>query len=170
MGAALMAALAEAQAEMRNPGLDSANPHYNSRFASLKAVLDSVRGPLNSRGLFLNQTFEDGCIKTAVWDASGDSATVCSMPVTLPADPQKAGSAVTYARRYSLLAAFGLVGEPDDDGEAASAGGPPQGGPFTARCRSCGRAYAFEGAGQFREFLATDGARCCERPDWKAVP
>ena len=45
----LMAALADAQAEMQNPPLDGANPHFNSRFSTLKAVLEAVRGPLNGR-------------------------------------------------------------------------------------------------------------------------
>lgn len=165
----LMAALADAQAEMQNPPLDGANPHFNSRFSTLKAVLEAVRGPLNGRGLFLNQTFEDGCIKTVVWDAEGESAELCSIPLPLPGDPQKAGSAITYARRYSLLTAFGLVGDPDDDGNAASSDEPPESGTFTARCRSCGRAYLFEDRDSYYAFLAGSQARCCERPDWRVA-
>ena len=42
------------------------------------------------------------------------------MPFSPQANPQQMGSALTYAKRYCLQAAFGLVGEEDDDGEAAS--------------------------------------------------
>ena len=44
------------------------------------------------------------------------------MPLCIVSDPQKQGSALTYARRYGLCAAFGLVGEDDDDGEQAAKG------------------------------------------------
>lgn len=161
------AALVAAQAAMGNPPLDGSNPHYRSRYATLKSVLDSVRGPLNAQGLMLNQTLEDGELKTVVWNGAGESECVCRVPCQLPSDVQKAGSCLTYIRRYSLLAAFGLVGDPDDDGEGACAEEVPEQGPFTARCRTCGRAYSMASREGYMGFLSSPDARCCSRPDWR---
>jgi hypothetical protein len=47
-----------------------------------------------------------------------------------PSDPQKMGGAITYYRRYSLLALLGLAPE-DDDGNAASKPAPPAKAPET---------------------------------------
>ncbi len=115
------ARLAAAFASMGNPALDARNPHFGSRFASLAAVLGVVRPALAAQGLRLSQTVEDGRMLTRVHGPGGESAELCALPCALGGTPQQVGSAVTYFRRYSLLMAFGLVGEPDDDGEAATA-------------------------------------------------
>lgn len=173
MADGIYASLAAAQAEMKNPPLDGTNPHFRSRFATLAAVLDSVRGPLNDQGLFLNQSLEDGRLLTTVWNQAGESATLCSIPCKTDDDPQKSGSRITYLRRYSLLSAFGLVGDDDDDGNAASEPQrkdrrePPETGQFTARCRSCGQAYSFADRASYEGFLAGPDARCCQSPDWR---
>ena len=167
----LHAALAAAQAKMRNPPLDGRNPHYRNEYSTLKAVLDEVRGPLNEQGLFLNQTMEGGLLKTVVWSAEGESEVLFSMPVPTGPDSQKTGSAITYARRYSLLSAFGLCGDKDDDGEAACAPAAdppvPEEGGFQVRCRTCGKAFDMPSKEVYMGFLAGPDSRCCARPDWK---
>jgi hypothetical protein len=121
----IAAALAKAQAEMVNPKFDSTNPHFKNKFASLAAVRNAIVPAFAKHGLSLLQeltTTPEHCISclTIILHSSGQSMRLG--PLVMPAskaDAQGYGSAATYARRYSLLAAAGVVGEEDDDGEAA---------------------------------------------------
>lgn len=122
--AALAAALAAAQADLRNPALDSTNPHFRSRFASLAGVRDTIQPALAKQGISVLQLLgqrENGMsCETVLMHKSGEwiSGEVW-MPATKP-DAQGFGSAATYARRYSLMAIVSVVGDEDDDGNAAS--------------------------------------------------
>jgi hypothetical protein len=120
----LAAALAKAQAEMSNPKFDSQNPHFKNKFASLAAVRNAIVPAFSKNGLSLLQnlvtTAEGVACETIILHSSGQSLKLG--PLLMPAmkhDAQGLGSAATYARRYSLLAAAGVVGEEDDDAEAA---------------------------------------------------
>lgn len=120
----ILGRLAKAVGEMQNPPLDSTNPHFKNKFASLRAVSDAVRPALAANGLAYRQTVTVGDGGTAwaatiVYGAEGELE-LARVPVTVQSNPQQMGSALTYAKRYCLQAAFGLVGEEDDDGEAAS--------------------------------------------------
>jgi len=119
-------ALAAAQAEMQNPSFDAVNPHFKSRFASLKEVAKVARAALSKHGIFVGQeiTGEGGLIycTTRFLHKSGEALSFGPTPFPVPRnDPQGYGSATTYARRYSLSAALCLVGDDDDDGNAAVA-------------------------------------------------
>lgn len=119
------AALAKAQAEMENPRFDRENPHFRNRFASLAAVRDAVVPVFARHGISCLQnvsTVERGvaCV-TILVHASGQ--TLASDPLIMPvakADAQGFGSAATYARRYQLMAFACVVGDEDDDANAAS--------------------------------------------------
>ena len=119
MADSLLAALAKAAAQMPNPKFDSTNPHFKNKFASLKACDAAVKPHLAEHGLAYRQTAEGAELVTYVYGL-GESMEVSRVPLCIVNDPQKQGSALTYARRYGLCAAFGLVGEEDDDGEGAS--------------------------------------------------
>lgn len=117
-------ALAKAQCEMSNPVFDAQNPHFRNRFASLAAVRNAVVPVLAKHGIALNQdiTSTDTGIacRTVLTHASGQQ--MVFGPLVLPvskADAQGFGSAATYARRYSMMAVAGVVGDADDDGESA---------------------------------------------------
>lgn len=117
-------AIAKAQLEMKNPKWDSTNPHFKNQYASLAAVRDAVVPVFAKYGVAIMQdvTTENGLVKctTHLMHSSGQS-TVFG-PLTLPvskADAQGYGSAITYARRYSLQAVANVVGDSDDDGNAA---------------------------------------------------
>lgn len=121
----LAKALAAAQAEMKNPPLDGTNPHFHSRFATLAAVRDTVLPVLSRHGLSVIQSAGSSdrgpTLTTLLLHASGQWVETDAL--TLPASKQDAqgyGSALTYGRRYSLMALAGVVGDDDDDGEAAS--------------------------------------------------
>lgn len=123
----LAAALAKAQAEIQNPKFDSQNPHYKNKFASLAAVRNAIVPAFAKHGLSLIQeltTTPEHCISclTMILHSSGQNLRIG--PLVMPAskaDAQGYGSAATYARRYALLAAAGVVGEEDDDANAAVA-------------------------------------------------
>jgi hypothetical protein len=124
MTAAISAALAAAQAEMHNPTFDAVNPHFKSKFASLKEVAKVARAALAKHDIFVGQqiTGEGSLIycTTVFHHKSGESLAFGPTPFPVPRnDPQGYGSATTYARRYSLSAALCLVGDDDDDGNAA---------------------------------------------------
>jgi hypothetical protein len=119
----ILGRLAKAVGEMQNPPLDSVNPHFKNKFSSLRAVSDAVRPALAANGLAYRQTplaDESGTwVATIVYGEDG-SIELARVPYAPQPNPQQNGSALTYAKRYCLQAAFGLVGEEDDDGEAAS--------------------------------------------------
>lgn len=120
----LATALAKAQGEFSGAAKDSINPHFRSRYADLESVVSAIKPVLTKHGLSFIQVSHDtqssAAIETLIMHSSGEwiSAGVVSVPVSKN-DAQGYGSAMTYARRYSLSAAFGIAPE-DDDGNAAS--------------------------------------------------
>jgi hypothetical protein len=102
----------------------STNPAFRSKYASLENCIEAVIDSLNDNGIMLMQPThlcEDGVIiETVFLHESGEqiSAGRLHVPATKH-DAQGYGSALSYARRYSLLAACGIATE-DDDGNNAS--------------------------------------------------
>ncbi|WNG69324.1 ERF family protein [Cupriavidus gilardii] len=121
----LASAFAKAQAAIEKAAKDKNNPHFRSKYADLGNVVDAIKPALEDNGLSFVQISHDAegaaKIETIVMHASGEwlSCGVVSVPVNKN-DAQGFGSAMTYARRYSLQAAFGVAPE-DDDGNAAAA-------------------------------------------------
>jgi hypothetical protein len=117
----LIAALVQAQGAIRNPRLDSTNPHFRVKYASLAAVRDAVTPALAQQGLTITQfpSTEQGAVtcETVLWHVSGQYlGNVLRVPVAKP-DAQGYGAALTYARRYGLMALCNVVGDEDDDAE-----------------------------------------------------
>ncbi len=118
------AALVKAQKAFGPALKSSSNPHFKSRYADLAACVEAVIDGLNSNGIALiqKQHPHDGgvSVETIFIHESGEqlSAGILTVPAAKQ-DPQGYGSALTYARRYSLMAACGIAPE-DDDGNAAS--------------------------------------------------
>lgn len=119
-------ALIQLQGSLKNVPMDSVNPHFKNKYASLLAVRDAIQKPLADNKLSITQTFAVGekglTLITTLRHESGETIT-SEFPVS-GTTPQQQGSASTYARRYSLLAMLNLVGDPDDDGNAAEAPAP----------------------------------------------
>ena len=125
---AISAALAKAQGQIANPGKTATNPHFKSQYADLSAGLKAVRTALSANAIAIVQTTRmEGDVLvlfTALTHASGQWIGSQWPVVKLPSPPQVIGSALTYARRYSLFALTGIAGEnDDDDGNAASGKG-----------------------------------------------
>ena len=121
----ISAALVKAQKAFGPALKSSTNPHFKSKYADLAACVEAVIDGLNNAGIALiqKQHPHDGgvCVETIFVHESGE--TFSAGMLTVPAakqDPQGYGSALTYARRYSLMAACGIAPE-DDDGNAAKA-------------------------------------------------
>mgnify|MGYP001576652843 CR=1 FL=1 len=115
-------ALSKAQGEFNNPKKGSLNPHFKSRYADLADGLNSVRAALSNNGIAIVQsTYMDGCLmlRTQLIHSSGQWVASEYPVIQFPAKPQEIGSAMTYARRYSLFPMVGIAGD-DDDGNAAT--------------------------------------------------
>ena len=119
----ISAAMVKAQKEFGPALKTSSNPHFKSRYADLSACVEAVIDGLNNNGIFLMQSShlcEDGVtVETVFIHESGEQISAGKLHV--PASKQDAqgyGSALTYARRYALMAACGIAPE-DDDGNAS---------------------------------------------------
>ncbi len=132
---ALAKALVAAQAEFPTVGYDSENPHFKSRYASLTAIIETIKPILHKHGLAVVQAGSALAHDHSPADAHVRSLTVetylfhesgeyVASAVTIPIDkanPQGAVAAVSYGRRCGLSACLSLATDEDDDGNAAAA-------------------------------------------------
>lgn len=114
-----------AWSRVENPPLDSVNPHFKSKFASLGAVLKAIRKACD--GIAYIQAFDvadiggESILHIKSWVQDGEGRLELSrlrMPIT--DNPQQQGSIITYYRRYVAVTDWGIVGEEDDDAESAT--------------------------------------------------
>lgn len=122
----IAAAFVRAQKSFAPALKTNTNPHFKSRYVGLDGCIEAVIDALNSNGIALLQpTHMDDTgvtVETLFVHESGE--TMSGGKLHVPAakqDAQGYGSALTYARRYSLMSACGIAPE-DDDGNAASKG------------------------------------------------
>ena len=122
----LAKALVDFRSKVKTVAFDSQNPHFKSRFASLAAIHKSVDPILADCGLTviqdpINPPEGHGVgVKTTLVHETGQTHESTFFLPTMKDDPQSAGSSVTYARRYALSGALGLVTDEDEDGEGAT--------------------------------------------------
>lgn len=135
------AAYVAAFAEMTNAVKDRSNPHLGNDYATLESVLAAVRPVLAKHKLAVYQAPGEMTVMspdlatisvvTVLLHASGEQISIRTQVPVAPGfdkrsgksviDAQRAGSAITYARRYALAAVCGIT-QTDDDGNDASAG------------------------------------------------
>jgi|HubBroStandDraft_6_1064221.scaffolds.fasta_scaffold01839_24 hypothetical protein len=124
-------ALLAVQAEAPTLQKDAINPHFKNKYVSLDTLMDAVLPILNKHGLvWVTMPSQDAegrpVLRYRLIHAAGKSqaernSIEGSMALMLTKqDPQGQGSAITYARRYSLMAVLGLVANEDDDAKAAT--------------------------------------------------
>lgn len=124
----IAAAYTKAQPKIEGAVKDKTNPAFRSKYADLGSVVDAIKGPLSEHGLAFVQCPHDAehaaRVETVLIHESGEwmSLGEVTVPVT-KIDAHGFGSALTYARRYGLLAAFGVAPE-DDDGNGAAKAAP----------------------------------------------
>ena len=120
----IASALVKAQRGFAPALKTSTNPHFRSKYVDLAGCVEAVVDSLNAAGIALIQrTSQDDIgvtVETVFVHESGEMLECGKLHVpAAKQDPQGYGSALTYARRYSLMAACGIAPE-DDDGNAAS--------------------------------------------------
>ena len=118
----LASALCKAQAQMGGAVKDSANPFFKSNYADLTSIIKAIKQPFSDNGLSYTQfpINDESCVGvvTMLMHTSGQwLQQEYVLPMT-KRDPQAAGSAITYARRYALQSMAGIP-TADDDAEAA---------------------------------------------------
>lgn len=124
----LSEALAKAQAEIKEAALDKENPHFHNPYATLASVWEACRKPLSDNGLSVTQvigTLEGkSVLRTVLMHSSGQWIESTCPLITQQAGMQALGSAITYARRYSLAAIVGVAAgeKEEDDGNGADKG------------------------------------------------
>lgn len=123
----LAAALAAAQSEIEGAKKDGTNPHFRSSYTTLASIWDACREALTKNGIAVTQSpylagiDDSGATVGVVTRLVHSSGQWLEGDLVLPvskADAQGFGSAITYARRYSLAAMVGVCPE-DDDAESA---------------------------------------------------
>lgn len=124
-------ALAKAQAEFKPIKKDKtakvrmkAGGEYSYSYADLSSVIDATKDALSKNGLAITQPVEfQGerlVLHTKLLHSSGETQS-CFWPLPPAHTPaQEMGSALTYARRYSMSALLGVASEDDDDGAAGN--------------------------------------------------
>lgn len=122
----LVTALSAAQREMKSAEKNARNKHYGSDYANLDSAWDAIREPLTKNGLSVIQTTSHDAdtgtlLLTTLAHTSGQWIRGSYPLEPVQRTPQALGSAVTYARRYALMAIVGIAPgmEEDDDGEMA---------------------------------------------------
>lgn len=116
--------------------MNKVNPHFKSKYADFAAVRDSVVPIFTKHGLAILQVpsvdeFTGFCLETRLMHESGE-VLVWNYP--LPGDvnkPQAQGSAISYAKRYTMSSLAAIASEEDDDANTAQnsyGGGRPFGG------------------------------------------
>lgn len=110
--------LLEIQREIGAIKKDSTNPFFKSKYFDINSLLDEVKPVLNKHNIVLLQPLSETngkpSITTTLIDA--DTGEASSWATILPesVDAQKAGSAITYYRRYALQSLLALQAEDDD--------------------------------------------------------
>tara|TARA_R100001126_G_scaffold88048_1_gene56843 strand:+ start:1172 stop:1828 length:657 start_codon:yes stop_codon:yes gene_type:complete len=108
---------------------DGKNPHFRSDYMTLDGILNTVKPILKNVGIVILQSIDDdsGLIRctTRLIHTSGEYVECDSIVHADKMTPQGYGSAITYARRYSITTALGIA-EADDDGNAAEVASAPK--------------------------------------------
>ncbi|MFT8412589.1 ERF family protein [Schleiferilactobacillus perolens] len=121
----LAGALVLFRSQLVQPIKDKTNPFLKNKYVPLEGVVEAVDKGIHGTGLSYTQSVSGGdksiTVTTVIMHESGEWLELDGL--TLPMakqDAQAGGSAITYARRYSLSAAFGITSDTDDDGDTAS--------------------------------------------------
>lgn len=125
----LTTALSKAQGAMRPAELNCVNPHFKSKYADLASINDAIRKPMTDNGLsyLLDVMSVQGGVSCSVKLFHSSGQWIEMEPLIMPvakATAHSVGGAITYARRYALSAALGVVAEEEDDGNNANSNAP----------------------------------------------
>ena len=115
--------LIKARGQFNSAVKDATNPHYKSRYVSLDGVIDAITEGLQANNLYCVQQTDVVDVRIMLYTKfihiSGQWIGGVYPIHPVKNDPQGEGSALTYGRRYALMALAGIAPE-DDDGNAAT--------------------------------------------------
>lgn len=127
----LFKAMAQFRSNFKQPMKDAANPFFKSKYVPLENITEAIDKAIKGTGLsyvqYATSENQDVSVSTMIMHESGQY--IEFEPLTLPAvkaEPQGLGSAVTYARRYSLASVFGVTSDQDDDANSCSGDNAPK--------------------------------------------
>jgi hypothetical protein len=116
-------ALVKAQSRIKNASKDATNPHFRNDYATLESVIEAIKDIATQCEIAIVQTCgkdsEGHFLETHLFHTSGETISSRIYLVMDKQNMQGLGSAITYARRYSLAGLF-MIGQEDDDGNGAS--------------------------------------------------
>jgi len=119
----LLPALAKVKESMSSVAKTSSNPFFKSNYADLNSHLDVVEPLLAANGLLLTQPVDNtelgNLVESTIYHVKSGQFITSSMRLVGEVDMQKVGSAVTYARRYTLGSLLGMKAEDDDANNAS---------------------------------------------------
>lgn len=99
---------------------DGLNPHFKNKYMVLEDVLIAVKRACSKSNFYFTQVVNEGLLITNLIHIPSGEKIESSMKLLLPSnDMQKYGSAITYARRYSLVTMLGISDKDDDGNDAA---------------------------------------------------
>ena len=159
----IAAAICKAQSQIEDATKNGLNPVFKSKYADLAAVRSVIREPLAASELAVIQgprRAEGGVdVETMILHRSGEwiSETVF-VPVS-KWDAHGVGSAITYGRRYGLMALLCIATDDDDGNAAVQSGGTPAPAKKApsktevAILRSLGEAEAKKGTDALRDWF-----------------
>jgi len=117
-------ALKKVQEELPTLSKNADNPFFKSKYVPLEEVIKVVVPILNRNGFVIIQQLasigEQPALRTRLIHESGEELNEVGVMVLKETNPQAQGSAITYARRYAVMALLGLVGDEDDDANKAT--------------------------------------------------
>ena len=96
------------------------NPFFKSKYLSLEKLLAELNPILKKHQLVVFHTMRLGGVVTSLVDVEGEEFIESTFPIQEGIEPQKVGSAITYAKRYNLGMIFNIITDEDDDGNVAS--------------------------------------------------
>ena len=117
-------ALVQFQSELKPVDKNSSNPFFKSKYADLPEVMQTIQ-PLLAKiklavVLMMSELNGEPALTTIVLHESGEKIEATSPLFLAKNDPQSHGSSVTYARRYGVMSALGIVADEDDDANKAT--------------------------------------------------
>lgn len=119
-------AMSRFQKEVEQPLKDADNPYFKSKYVPLENIVESIHNVAPSHGLSFVQWALNGengqlGVATLLMHESGEF--IEFDPIFMKSEKpnaQGAGSLITYLKRYTLSAIFGITSDQDDDGNEAS--------------------------------------------------
>ena len=98
----------------------SDNPFFKSKYLSLEDLTKTIRPILKEKKLLIFHYGDGQNIVTVIRDMESDEELESKFPIQQGIEPQKVGSAITYAKRYNLGQLLNIITDIDDDGNATN--------------------------------------------------